>query len=126
MSTASAHAAAFYRAVALGKALWTIRDADGFPAPLLPDGRRAQPFWSERSRAERVIATVPDYAKFEPHEITAAAFVEHWLPGLERDGVLVGINWSGACATGHDATAAEVLANIELHAGSLDGHEVRR
>jgi hypothetical protein len=31
---------------------------------------------------------------------------------LERDGVLVGVNWSGARATGYDVKPSEVVANV--------------
>jgi hypothetical protein len=112
MSTSAAHAAAFYREVAAGKSVWTVRDAGGFPAPQLSDGRRAQPFWSTRSRAERVIANVDAYREFELYEVPADVFLERWLPGLERDGILVGVNWTGANATGYDVGADEVRVNI--------------
>jgi hypothetical protein len=35
-----------------------------------------------------------------------------WLPGLSRDGILVGLNWSGDRATGYDVTAEDVERNI--------------
>lgn len=66
------------------------------------------PFWSLRSRAERIVAAVPAYAGFEPTEIPLDVFRSRWLPGLERDGLRVGINWAGARATGYDVGAGEV------------------
>jgi hypothetical protein len=45
------------------------------------------------------------------------------LPGLERDGLLVGINWSGPRVVGWDFTVREVLNRL---AGALgDGPYVR-
>lgn len=38
---------------------------------------------------------------------------ERWLPGLARDGLRVGLNWSGARATGYDYTPEEVLARLD-------------
>jgi hypothetical protein len=113
----ASQAAAFCRDVASAGAVWTIRDAGGFPAPKNSEGRRAQPFWSSRSRAERIIATVPAYSGFSVVEIAWTEFAERWIPGLARDRILVGVNWSGARATGYDVEPEEVLANVAGRAG---------
>lgn len=118
MSNAAAHAAIFYREVAETGALWTIRDDDGFPAPLTPDGVRAQPFWSSQSRAERIIKHVAAYEGFSAHEITWAEFESRWAPGLARDGILVGVNWSGARATGYDVPAPTVSECVRAQIAS--------
>ncbi len=102
MSISAAHADAFYAESSVAVEVWTVRDVAGFPAPETADGARAMPFWSKRSRAERVVATVPAYAEFEVVAVPLDAFRERWLPGLGRDGVLVGLNWSGEKATGYD------------------------
>jgi Protein of unknown function (DUF2750) len=70
------------------------------------------PFWSKRSRAEKVVAGVPAYAGFDVVEVTVEEWRERWLPGLEADGLLVGINWSGPHATGYDITPAEVAGRV--------------
>lgn len=56
------------------QSVWTIRDAGGFPAPRVSDGSRAQPFWSLRTRADRVVAQVPTYTGFEVVEIPWEVF----------------------------------------------------
>jgi hypothetical protein len=53
------------------------------------------------SPGRKIIASVPAYAGFRPRAITVDEFQSRWLDGLERDGLLVGINWSGARATGY-------------------------
>ena len=58
MSVSAAHASAFYAEAGEHQCVWGIRDGHGFPAPLNGDGERAMPFWSLRSRAERVVSTV--------------------------------------------------------------------
>ena len=88
--------------------MWGIRDSGGFPAPLNGDGQRAMPFWSLRSRAERVVSAVPAYADFEVVEVSLDDFRTRWLPGLERDGLRVGLNWSGSRATGYDLEPSDV------------------
>ena len=108
MSLSGAHTAAFRREVPQEGRVWTIRDAEGFPAPPDGDGTRAMPFWSKPTRAKRVIGQVEDYHDFDVVEIDAAAWLEQWLPGLEREGLLVGLNWAGAHATGYDMAPAEV------------------
>ena len=113
MSQAASQAVAFYREVAESGEVWTIRDGKGFPAPLNVDGQRAQPFWSSQPRVANVIERIPDYAGFEPVKIRWAEFRDRWLTGLARDGVLVGVNWSGVSATGYDVEPGVVRASVE-------------
>lgn len=58
MSQSASQAAAFYRDVAEHRVVWTLKDDGGFAAPKGADGVRVMPFWSTRSRVERVIASV--------------------------------------------------------------------
>ncbi|MGA5304547.1 DUF2750 domain-containing protein [Nucisporomicrobium flavum] len=102
MSLSAAHTAAFRREVPVEGRVWSIRDAGGFPAPRAGDGTRAMPFWSKPSRAQRVVGGIEAYQGFEVVEIPLREWVGDWLPGLRRDGVLVGVNWAGARATGYD------------------------
>lgn len=80
------------------------------------------PFWSLESRARRVIETVADYRGFTPVPIEWSVFVERWVPGLEKDGLLVGINWSGQSATGFDAEPRKVQQNVEALFKASHGH----
>jgi Protein of unknown function (DUF2750) len=66
------------------------------------------PFWSSRSRVEKIIASVPAYADFRPLRLTLDEFQSGWLDDLERDGLLIGINWSGPNATGYDVEPRDV------------------
>ena len=112
MSISSAHSATFYKEVTELGLLWTIRDENGFPAPLNNEGKRAQPFWSSRGRVEKMISTVSAYAGFTPYELDLHVFMERWIPGLARDEILIGVNWSGDSATGFDVDPAQVAKNI--------------
>lgn len=112
MSTSAAQASAFYRESLREDCVWTVRDDDGFPAPLGTDGGRAQPFWSLHRRAARVVDTVPAYADFQVVRIPLREFRERWLPGLDSDGIRVGLNWSGPRATGYDLRGHEVERNL--------------
>ena len=98
--------------------MWTLRDGAGYPAPKNREGVRAQPFWSSRSRIEKVIATVAAYKGFEQVEVPLDAFIDKWLPGLDRDGLRVGLNWSGHRATGYDIEPTSVRAALEAALGA--------
>jgi hypothetical protein len=108
MSLSKAHAAAFRREVPQEGRVWSIRDAHGFPAPRDPDGTRAMPFWSKPTRAKRVIGQVEGYQGFEVVEIPMTDWLGDWLPGLEHEGLLVGVNWAGTRATGFDLAPTRV------------------
>ncbi len=109
MRISAAHADAFYVESSEAGEVWTVRDGRGFPAPEA-NGARTMPFWSKRPRPERVVATVPAYAGFEVVAIALDVVRSRWLPGLVRDGLLVGLNCSGDRATGYDVEPANVEA----------------
>ena len=113
MTQAASQAAAFYRQVASTGELWTIQDEGGFPAPMTPSGQRSQPFWSSLRRVETIIKRVPAYKGFQPVKMTWEEFRDEWLPELARDGMLVGVNWSGARAKGYDVEPEAVRRNVE-------------
>jgi hypothetical protein len=121
MSTAAMHAHAFYREVAMSRALWGIRDSEGFPGPAGSDGRRAMPFWSSERRARTVIRQVDAYRDFVPVKIDWESFCNRWLPGLIRDDLRAGLNWSGPKATGYDVDPKDLKANVEAAPLALDG-----
>jgi hypothetical protein len=112
MSVSAAQTAAFYEEVIENGQVWTVRDSGGVPAPRNGDGVRSMPFWSLRGRAGKVIATVPAYGGFEPMAIPLEEWRTRWIDGLERDGILVGLNWSGAQATGFDFQPADVRTRL--------------
>jgi hypothetical protein len=121
MSAAAMHAQAFYREVAASRVLWGIRDSEGFPAPAGGDGQRAMPFWSSERRARTVIRAVDAYGAFVPVRIDWESFCSRWLPGLIRDDLRVGVNWSGPRATGYDVDPKDLKANVEAAFLTLDG-----
>ena len=113
MSQAASQAWAFYREVATIRIVWTVRDDGGFPAPLTSSGKRAQPFWSSRSRVERIFKTVPAYAGFVPYAVSWADFCEKWVPEFVRDDMLLGVNWSGKRAVGYDIEPENLVRSVQ-------------
>ena len=112
MSTSAAHAAAFYADLSRGSSVWTIRADEGFPSFMNGSGQEVMPFWSRRTRVDRVVARVPAFSALSVVEIPLDEFLRRWLPGLRGDGIRVGVNWSGASATGYDLTVAELERNL--------------
>jgi hypothetical protein len=111
MSVSAAQADAFYREVLAQGEVWAIRDEGGFPAPQTPEGR-ALPFWSARSRAERVIESVRAYEGFEAVRLTLDEWRSRWLPRAQQDAFRVGLNWSGSRAAGFDLDPGDVERNL--------------
>jgi uncharacterized protein DUF2750 len=110
MSLSGAHKTAFRRETPREGRVFSVRDTGGFPVLSDPDGNRALPFWSKASRAERVVGQVRAYHGFDVVEIDLDDWLGRWLPGLDRDGFLVGINWAGARATGYDVAPKQVTS----------------
>ena len=75
------------------------------------------PFWSSENRATSIIKTVPAYGEFTPEPIPLSVFIERWLPGLQKDGLCCGLNWSGARATGYDLSPADLMARLAAAQG---------
>ena len=115
MSQSASQASAFYKEVAKNNKLWTIRDSGGFPAPKNSEGKRVHPFWSSLYRVQKIIKNVPAYSNFEPHEISWEYFSANWVPGMSKDGLLVGVNWSGDRATGYDIEPEKVKEHVESY-----------
>ncbi len=113
LTTPAAEASAFFREVARDGIVWTLRDRGGLPAPTRPDHRRVQPFWSSRARAVRCAVVADGFGGFEPVMISWQEFRDGWLPGFDRDGMLVGVNWSGSRAMGYDLEPAIVRERVE-------------
>ena len=111
MTLAAAHWVAFAREVAKARKVWTIRDDKGFPAPRTESRKRSQPFWSSCSGAEKII-TVAAYSGFRTVEIPWEKFRDEWVKGLNADGILVGVIWSGKKASGYDIEPGDVLGRV--------------
>lgn len=115
MSISAINADAFVTEALDALKVWGIRDSAGFPTSTNASGEIAMPFWSSEARAKRVVETVNAYKDFEPVPIELTAFAEKWLPGLEKDGLLCGLNWSGERATGYDIAPRDVLARFAAY-----------
>lgn len=75
MSQSSTQYHAFIKEILEHKKVWSVKDEQGFTSSTNPNGETTIPFWSLKSRAEKIIKTVPAYSKFQPHEISIEDFV---------------------------------------------------
>jgi hypothetical protein len=110
VSQAASQAAAFYRDVARNRKVWTVRDAQGFPAPKTPDRgpRAAVLVLVGAGRASRLhsagvqgIRASRDFVARIPREMAAS------------DGLKVGLNWGGPRAVGYDREPSCVRQSVE-------------
>lgn len=114
MSISSIQYHKFYQETLKSSKVWTIKDKKGFPAPLSKDGNRSMPFWSSKVRVVNLIEKSEAYSKFEVFEINLDEFINKWIPGLIKDKLLIGINWSGKKATGYDIDPKSLKDNFEI------------
>ncbi|MFJ6084684.1 DUF2750 domain-containing protein [Streptomyces sp. NPDC092369] len=110
MSQSGSQAAAFFRDLRQSRVVWLVRDDTGSPTSLSADGTRSLPFWSTSARARRA-------AKIWGNGLRVASMsLEDWrsreLPDLAREGLMIGINWSGPRLVGWSFTPAEVLNRL--------------
>ncbi|MEU1276128.1 DUF2750 domain-containing protein [Streptomyces sp. NPDC005799] len=110
MSQSGSQAAAFFRDVRQSRVVWLVRGDEGSPTHLSADGARSLPFWSTSARARRA-------AKIWGHGLRVGSmpldtWCEHVLPDAARDGLLIGVNWSGPRLVGWSFTSGEVLNRL--------------
>ena len=99
---AGAHANKFYADVARSNSVWTVGDKNAIPVTALSNGRRVLPLWSTRRRVEKIVTAVPGYSECVVLGCSWDNFLDNWAEPLKKDGVLVGINWSGSRANGYE------------------------
>jgi Protein of unknown function (DUF2750) len=64
------------------------------------------------------VSTVPAYSDFDVIEIPLEEFMDEWLPGLEADGLRIGLSWTGPRATGYDIEPRSVRAALDATSGT--------
>ncbi|MEH0580191.1 DUF2750 domain-containing protein [Streptomyces sp. ATMOS53] len=112
MSQSGSQAAAFFRDVRQSRVVWLVRDDEGSPAPLSADGTRSLPFWSTSGRAQRAAKIWGHGLRVE--SVPLDAWRDRELPGAARDGLMIGINWSGPRLVGWSFTPKEVFNRLAV------------
>ncbi|MFD5633339.1 DUF2750 domain-containing protein [Streptomyces sp. NPDC127077] len=112
MSQSGSQAAAFFRDVSRSGVVWLVRDDDGMPTHLAADGTRSLPFWSTSARAQRAAKIWGNGLRVE--SLSLDIWRDRELPDCARDGLKIGINWSGPRLVGWDLTPQEVLNRLAV------------
>jgi hypothetical protein len=93
-----ANHAAFIERVTASGLLWGLKSGDSWAVCESNEyeDTLVYPFWSDEADARRHCSG--DWLHFEPASVELSAFIEHWLPGMHEDEVLVGTNWDADLA----------------------------
>jgi len=81
------------------------------------------PFWSSRSRLETIQRRLPKYQQWQITEFTLQEFWRR-LDQLEREGIQVGVNWSGAKLTGYNVSVQSLKAALRHSVETLGKHRL--
>ena len=103
---------AFIEQVVTTGVVWGLSDADGWVvAPGAEDEQiDVMPFWASEDDASA--CATEDWAEMAPEALTLDDFLEQWLPGLEGDGLRVGVAWDAALE-GVEVPPLELQADLE-------------
>lgn len=84
----------FIERVAESRVVWGLESKVGWAVAPSNDheGQEVMPFWSDRAYAAR--AAKDEWVEYEPTAIEIDAFIDKWLRGMNKDGLLVGTNWN--------------------------------
>ena len=106
---------AAYSEILAADAIFTIQDASGIPTTENVEGEKTMPFWSSEEKAQAFIASAEGYSDFAVLKVEWKVFAEKWLPGLDADGLLAGLNWQGETGEGFDFDAYELYEKVEAN-----------
>ena len=112
MSVSAAQASKFYEQIVRDDKVFTLDSPEGFLVFPIRD-IEVIPFWSSRSRVEKVQSTMPEYAHYSIHEKPFTEFYEQTLPWLEEQHIHIGVNWSGERLSGYDVSVSDLKASLE-------------
>ena len=106
-----ANHARFLERVRASGQVWGLRSADGWA--VCPSNAEKDMdvlvFWSDKAYAARHVRD--EWAEYVPTAISLDDFLGKWLPGMARDGVLVGTNWD-ANLFGAESAPVELAAQL--------------
>ena len=116
MSVAALQYDKFCSEVAVKQRTYTFTSDDGllvYPV----SGTEVIPFWSSKSRLERIALAHEKYQKYEITEYSLGKFFE-LLSRFEADGIHVGVNWAGARLTGYNVPSSNLRASLNHRLGA--------
>jgi hypothetical protein len=87
----------FVSRVRSSETLWGLRHKEGWA--ICPSNERdcdLYVFWSEEAYARQHCKD--EWSGYEPASITLQSFLDNWIPGMEGDGFLVGVQFNSDLA----------------------------
>lgn len=102
----------FFEETVQQKKVWTIANEEGAPIANNDEGESIMPFWSTKTKADKIINIVPAYRNYQVQEIPLEDFLNNWIYRLKKDNLLIGINWCGKGLIGHEMLPNEVFEQI--------------
>jgi len=84
----------FLERVAEHGLVWGLKSADGWCVCESNEYENTvvMLFWPDKAYARQ--CAVEEWAHYQPAAIPLNEFLELWLPGLNEDGLLAGVNWN--------------------------------
>jgi hypothetical protein len=112
MSIASAQYDKFREQVVTDERVFTFTTGDGDVLVHPSRSGETVPFWSSRSRLEATQKRLPKYREFEITELSLAQF---WvlLRDFEKEGLKIGVNWSGEGLMGFNVPVTDLRMGLE-------------
>jgi hypothetical protein len=77
------------------------------------NGAQVQPLWSSRKRVVKIIKTVKGYEDCTILGIHWSEFENMWIDQLAKEGILLGVNWSGPNADGYEMAPHLVAQSVK-------------
>ena len=91
---------------------WSAPEAGRLPGPVERWRTACAPVLVASEQCRSCRERAPAYTGFTPTQMPLETFRSRWLPGMARDGLHVGLKWSGDRATGFDLDPTNVEANL--------------
>ncbi|QIZ76503.1 DUF2750 domain-containing protein [Ferrimonas lipolytica] len=115
MSASETNLANFTAAVIEARQLWVLSAGDEYVVvdSIEFENTDVMPLFSAQANAQALC--VEDWSEYKAVAVAIDDFFDEWLPSLDEDGVLVGIDWN-ADLTGEETdpfTLAKLLADKE-------------
>lgn len=112
--SSSEQANAFYRdVIASGEVFLVEHETRGSVTWRLAGSQHARPVWSSRRRAVRMLEGPLAKPGLVIVRHSWDEFRDSIAPAIEREGILVGLNWAGRKARGYNIPPSDVVARIE-------------
>ena len=104
--------AAFLDEVVEAGMVWGLSDDEGWAlAPSADDDQvMVMPFWASEEHARACASG--EWEQFVPEPVVLDFFMEEWLPGMDGDGLRVGVAWDAALE-GVEVPPLELQADLE-------------